>query len=176
MTEPIKTNQARKNYLAMKNITQPYPGAFQVRIVKQGKERSRLFSFSHWGGKKKALAAAISWRDQLKVILNLNDKRVLTVPRNNLSTGIRGISRSVHTDYRKNLKYLVYSVCWTDAKGKKRNKGFRVGNIDIVDKTIDSKAFEAAKKFRKDYEKHVDNNSVYSFDPNKYLKWREQEM
>lgn len=156
----------------MKNITQPYPTAFQVRVVKEGKEKSRLFSFSHWGGKKKALAAANSWRDQLKVVLKLNDKRVLTVPKNNLSTGIRGISRSVHTDYRKGLKYLVYSVCWIDSIGKKRNKGFRVGNVETYDKDVESKAFDAAKRFRKEYEKHIDNNTLDLFDPDKYLNWR----
>jgi hypothetical protein len=82
------------NKNAMKNITQPYPTAFQVRIVSNKKETSRLFSFSHWGGKNKALAAARSWRDQVKVIMKKRVRRLTKVPSHNKSTGVLGVSRT----------------------------------------------------------------------------------
>ncbi len=159
----------------MKNISQPYPTAFQVRIVKERKERSRLFSFSHWGGKKKALQAAQSWRDQLYVLLDIKANRKSCVPKNNLSTGIQGISKRIYTDKRRatDRQYLVYSVNWNDVTGKKRNKTFQVGNVEDYEDQLDKLAFETAKEFRKEYEKHWDNNTLGKFDTKKYLGWKD---
>lgn len=160
---------------AMKNITQPYPAAFQVRIVKDRKERSRLFSFSHWGGKRKALKAAQSWRDQLYVLLDVKPNRKDCVQKNNLSTGVQGISKRIHTDKRRAIErqYLVYSVNWNDSTGKRRNKTFQVGNIEDYEAQIEELAFKKAKEFRKEYEKHWDNNTLGEFDTTKYLGWKD---
>ncbi len=157
----------------MKNITQPYPTAFQVRIVNNKKETSRLFSFSHWGGKNKALAAARSWRDQVNAIMKKRVRRLTKVPSHNKSTGVLGVSRTHRYDKRKDLKHLVYSVNWIDHSGKKRGKTFWVCNVRNYDREMDLIAFEAAKQFRKEWEHHVDNDSLHLFNPSKYINWRE---
>jgi len=158
------------------HINSPTPTTFQVRIVKDGKERSRAFAFRHWGGREKALKAAISWRDQMYVLMNKNLKRRVTSPlKNNKSTGVVGISRTIQTDYRKSLSYLIFQVNWTDETGKKHTKGFRVGNIETYDKKLEEKAFKAAKAFRKDYEHCVDTGTVAKFDLLDYFNWRESD-
>jgi len=52
-----------------KHITEPDVFGFQVRIVRRGKESSRYFSHKLWGNKNKSLQAAITWRDQMLVVL-----------------------------------------------------------------------------------------------------------
>lgn len=158
--------------LTMRNITEPYQGAFQVRLVTNRKEVSKLFTTKLWGGRKKALIAANSWREQMIVVLGIKPNRRTCVSKNNLSTGIQGISRTIQTDNRKNLKYLVFQVNWRDETGKKRNKSFNVGNAETYEKSLEKKAFKAAKKFREDYEKHWDNNQLHLFDPKNYQDWR----
>jgi hypothetical protein len=158
------------------HINQPTKNTFQVRIVRDGKERSRLFSFRPWGGKNKALAAAISWRDQVIIAYNINTKRRTAPLKNNRSTGILGISKSIQTDYRKGFKYLVYGVNWVDSAGKRHSKQFRAGNVETYSKKMDERAFASAKKFRSDYERHIDINKVHLFDPSKYLDWRNTDV
>lgn len=159
--------------LNMTHITIPWKGAFQVRIVLQGKERSRLFSWKPWGGKKAALIAANSWRDQVLIVYDINPNRLTHACKNNRSTGVLGVCRRINEDKRKDLFYLVYNVNWNDWTGKKRNKTFQVGNIETYDPEMDHHAFETACEFRREYEKHWDNNSIEKFDDGKYLNWRE---
>ena len=52
-----------------KHITEPDVFGYQVRIVRRGKESSRYFSHKLWGNKNKSLNAAITWRDQMLVVL-----------------------------------------------------------------------------------------------------------
>ncbi|MEE9338809.1 MAG: hypothetical protein V3U87_12085 [Methylococcaceae bacterium] len=158
----------------MQHITQPYKGAFQVRIVLKKKERSRLFSWKPWGGKKKALIAANSWRSQVLAAYDINPNRLQHACKNNLSTGFLGVCRRVNEDKRKELFYLVYNVNWNDHTGKKRNKSFQVGNVETYSDEMDAHAFETAVEFRKEYEKHWDNNTLEKFDTGKYLGWKDK--
>ncbi len=156
-------------------ITEPTKGNYQVRIKKNRIEKSRLFSARYWGGKGKALQAAINWRDQLAVVMDVKANRKECVPINNKSTGVLGITKRHYVDSRQATPniYLIYSVNWKDHTGKNRKKTFQVGNIEDYQYQIDELAFKTAKAFRKEYEKHWDNNTLEKFDISKYKNWRE---
>jgi hypothetical protein len=140
-----------------------------VRIVRRGKETSRYFSHNHWGSKKKALAAARNWRDQVKVALKMNTRRLTKAPAHNKSTGVLGVSRTYSSDNRKDLKYLVYGVGWVDHAGKKRSTAFRACNLNNYNLDMDLIAFEVAKRFREEWEYHADNDTLHLLNPKKYL-------
>jgi hypothetical protein len=167
-----------KRKLNLDNITQPTSTAYQVRIVRRGKETSRYFSHNLWGSKKKALDAARNWRDQVKVALKMNTRRLTKAPAHNKSTGVLGVSRTHSADNRKDLKYLVYGVGWVDHTGKKRSTAFRVCNINNYNLEIDLFTFELAKRFREEWEHHSDNDTLHLLDPKKYLNelanWKHQ--
>lgn len=160
--------------LTFKNITQPDPKGYQVRIVRRGQETSRYFSHRQWGGQKRALAAANSWRDQVKVALKKTMKRPTKALKNNKSTGVQGVCKTHSCDRRKGLKYLVYSVGWTDYTGKKRTTAFRVCNVRAYDREMDLLAFASAKQFRKEWEHHADNDTLHLFEPSQHLNWRKE--
>ncbi len=164
-----------KSILNQRWITEPTKNNFQVRIKKNRIEKSRLFSARHWGGRGKALKAAISWRDQLAIVMDVKPNRKEYDPISNKSTGVLGITKRCYTDSRKKspLTYLIYSVNWKDHTGKRRNKVFQVGNIEDYQCQIDELAFETAKAFRKEYEKHWDSNTLEKFDTGKYLGWKD---
>ncbi len=157
-------------------ITEPTKGSFQVRIKKNRVEKSKFFTARHWGGRGKALNAAISWRDQLAIVLDVKANRKECVPINNKSTGVLGITKRYYTDNRQATPhtYLIYSVVWKDHTGKRRNKTFQAGNIEDYQYQIDELAFETAKAFRKEYETHWDNNTLEKFDTGKYLGWKDE--
>jgi len=159
-----------------KNITQPDKYGYQVRIVRRKVEHSRYFAFNLWGGKKKALNAAISWRDQIKVIKKANTKRFINTASSNKSTGVLGVCKTHCYDHRKDLDYLIYSVSWLDYKGIKRGKSFRVCNVNNYDEKIDRIAFESAKLFRKEWEFHADNDTLHLFNHKKYSNWRNKAL
>lgn len=166
MTKPDK--------LTYKNITQPAPGGYQVRVVCTGKEISRYFAFRKYGSERKALAAANRYRDTVKKshTYTYKVKRRLIPLKNNTSTGVVGVSRTISHDRRKDLSYLVFSVCWVDVNNTRKIKGFRVGNVETYDAATEALALAAAKAFRRDWEQHCDNNTLCLFDPRVYLKWR----
>jgi len=49
-------------------------GCLFVRLAFKNKRKSKQYSFSEWGDKSRALKAAISYRDQMKVVFR-NAKR-----------------------------------------------------------------------------------------------------
>lgn len=120
---------------------------YQVRVVRMGKERSRYFSHRQLGGKRKALSAAIEWRDEIKE--KYPDKAKRPVQSN---TGIRGVSRTTKFDKRRGITYVSYSVHYKDNSGYPSNKTFFVGDASMVTDKEETKALRAAKRFRKEYE------------------------
>lgn len=146
-----------------KHITEPDVFGFQVRIVRRGEESSRYFSHKLWGSKSKALKAAITWRDQMLVSLKGSQKRSLSVPRNKLSTGVTGVSKTIKYDHRKDKHYLCYCVFWVN-NGKHSNKTFQVGNVDKVTADDELHAFRTAKLFRSCYEFAIDHDDVFYAD------------
>lgn len=154
-----------------KQITEPDPKGFQVRIVRNKKEHSRYFAHNQWGGRAKALNGARSWRDQMLISLgkingNLSEKTINSRKR---TTGIRGVSRSLQYDKRRDFHYLVYSVHWRK-KGKACTKTFYLGRIGEVDADQELHAFRTAVRFRREYELSQEKNEVIY--PERYKLWK----
>lgn len=154
-----------------KQITEPDPKGFQVRIVRNKKEHSRYFAHNQWGGRTKALDRARSWRDQMlvslgKVNASLSDKTINSRKR---TTGIRGVSRSMQYDKRRDFYYLVYSVHWRK-EGKAHTKTFYVGELDKVSADQEFHAFRTAARFRREYE--ISHEYGESIHPERFKKWK----
>jgi len=155
----------------LKHITQPDPLGFQVRIVRNKKEHSRYFSHRQWGSRNKALAGARHWRDQMLIALGSIDKYLpdLKINSTKRTTGIRGVSRSIQHDKRKDIHYLVYSVHWRKS-GKAHTKTFHVGRADTVTADEEFHAFRTAVRFRREYELCTADGE--SFSPDYFKDWR----
>lgn len=152
-----------------KHITEPDTFGFQVRIVRRGKESSRYFSHKLWGNKGKSLQAAITWRDQMLVVLKGSRTRFLKPPKNKTTTGVTGVSRTIKYDHRKDKSYLCYTVFWVKDR-KSRNKTFQVGNVEKVSADDELHAFRTARLFRSCYEHSIDHD--LAFDESKFTGWK----
>jgi len=154
-----------------KHVTEPDHRGYQVRIVRKGKEYSRYFSHNSWGSKKKSLEAAVSWRDQQlafhgKKIKSLVSSGALV---NNKSTGVRGVTKSISYDKRRDVHYLVYQVHWQQ-KGVVKNRKFQVGLASKVTADQELHTFRTALHFRKAYELSVEKD--IDFYPEWYVNWK----
>lgn len=158
-----------------KHITQPDPKGFQVRIVRNKKEYSRYFSHNEWGGRTRALKGARNWRDQMLVTLGSTRKTLpdRTIAANKKTTGVRGVSRTIHYDKRRDARYLVYSVYWRD-NGKPNCKSFQVGRVESVTADDEFHAFRTAVLFRHEYELSVAEDE--SFHPERFKSWRRERL
>ncbi len=154
-----------------KQISEPDSHGYQVRIVRKGKEHSRYFAHRVWGGQKASLEAAIHWRDQMLVLLGktnrkLSDKGPIASKK---STGIRGVTRSLQYDKRRDIHSLVYGVRWHD-NDKIKNRTFFVGQAGQVSADDDFHAFRTAVFFRYEYELCLELNMA--FYPQRYADWK----
>ncbi|MEE9423808.1 MAG: hypothetical protein V3V18_02380 [Methylococcales bacterium] len=154
-----------------KQISEPDSLGYQVRIVRKGNEHSRYFAHRVWGGKKASLAAAIRWRDQMLVVLGknnrkLSDKGPLATKK---STGVRGVTRSLQYDKRRDVYSLIYGVRWHD-NNRIKNRTFFVGVAGSVSADKDFHAFRTAVLFRYEYELCLELNIV--FYPQRYVDWK----
>lgn len=156
-----------------KHVTEPDVHGYQVRIVRRGKENSRYFSHKLWGSKNNSLSAAISWRDQMLITLKGSRSRFLKPPKNKITTGVTGVSRTIKYDHRKDKSYLCYTVFWVN-NGKASNKTFQVGNIDKVTADDELHAFRTAKLFRSCYEHSIDND--LEFYDHKFSGWKKTRL
>lgn len=156
-----------------KHITEPDEFGYQVRIVRRGKENSRYFSHRLWGNKQKSLKAAITWRDQMLVVLKGSRTRFLKPPKNKTTTGLTGVSRTIKYDHRKDKSYLCYTVFWVKDR-KSRNKTFQVGNVGKITPDDELHAFRSARLFRSCYEFAIDND--LPFDPSGFLGWKKKRL
>lgn len=154
-----------------KQISEPDSHGYQVRIVRKGKEHSRYFAHRVWGGKKASLKAAIQWRDQMLVLLGknnrkLSDKGPLSTKK---TTGVRGVTRSIQYDKRRDAYSLVYGVRWHD-KNKIKNRTFFVGHVDKTTADDDFHAFRTAVLFRYEYELCLELS--IPFYSERYVNWK----
>lgn len=133
-----------------KNITQPDAHGFQVRIVRDGVTHSKYFSHRSWGGKRKSLSAAINWRDMQKAVLPKKRKCFDTMA-NNRTTGVVGVSKTIHYDKRRDASYLRFQVFYQTNDGKPAVKTFQVGNIRHITADEEFHAFRTALRFRFEY-------------------------
>ena len=154
-----------------KQITEPDSHGYQVRIVRKGKEHSRYFAHRVWSGKKAALDAAINWRDQMLVVLGKNNRKLSDKGplASKKSTGVRGVTRSLQYDKRRDVYSLIYGVRWHD-NNKVKNRTFFVGAAGTVSADQDFHAFRTAVLFRYEYELCLELN--IAFYPQRYVDWK----
>ena len=159
----------------LKHITEPDKHGYQVRIVRKGKEHSRYFSHKSWGNKAKSLVAAQSWRDQKLAILGKKIKSLVTQGplNNNKTTGVRGVTKTITFDKRRDVHYLVYQVHWKQ-KGNVKNRKFQVGAVDNITPDQELHAFRTAMHFRKAYEMCVEMD--IDFDSSWYSNWKKNRL
>ena len=158
------------------NLTETNFDAIQVRIVRDGKEFSKSFSFAKSKDKKKAISDATLWRDSIKNILpppRRSEGGYLKRPQSNKKSVNRsGITRYITKDKRKigNPSYLVYGVNYTDSVGKPKIKSFQVGKLDSFNHGDEIHAAMTAEAFRSEWEWCKDHK--LEFDDQKYNGWK----
>lgn len=156
-----------------RNITQPDPNGLQVRVVRQGVEHSRYFSFNVWGGKQKALEAAQNWRDMKRASLPKETPFINDAPKNN-TTGIYGISKVVHHDKRRNTSSLRYQVSYKTKDDRQTVRTFQVGRLEEITADMDLHAFRTAVCFRKEYE--LARSLGEDFDAERFRNWKKERL
>lgn len=157
----------------LRNITQPDRNGLQVRVVREGIEHSRYFSFNVWGGKKKALDAAKNWRDMKRSSLPKETPYINDTPRNK-STGVNGISKCVHYDKRRDTETLRYQVAYRTKEGRANVRTFQVGRVEEVTAELDLHAFRTAVVFRKEYE--LARSLGEDFDASRFRNWKNERL
>lgn len=115
-----------------------------VRIYKNGRTYSKLYSDSKYGGTDKALNFAKKARqvalETLSSVPDNNQRRLVTHDKRNKS-GIIGVSRTTKTNANGDVS-MYYQVTWSPSKGKIKNRQWSVRKFG------EEEAFRRAKEFR----------------------------
>jgi len=154
-----------------KYISEPDPWGFHVKIIRSKEKYVKYFSHIQWGGKRKSLAAAKSWRDQLLAILGPPDRYLIDRPAgpDNLSTGVRGVFKQITYHKKYDFESLAYTVCWK-FNGETKSKSFYVGKLGNFTTSEELHAFRTAVKFRQEYELYKFNG--LRFDISRFNDWK----
>lgn len=129
---PKTVKKRTRNKLSVKNIKRidsPKTHGWQVHVRRGGVLRTKLFSDRIYGGKRKALTAAKSYRDDLLEEMAKLAKplwRIKRTPRTN--TGELGVSLTEYT-YRSGKKRQVITVTARESLGKAVNRKFSVDKL-----------------------------------------------
>jgi hypothetical protein len=101
---------------------------WEVRIKRQKRTWTRLFSDSVLGGYAKALVAAQAWRDEVWRKVSGPDYEVWRRARPNASntSGAAGVSRSVIRNAKSGRVYAYWSAYWQGLNGKRRSRAVSV--------------------------------------------------
>lgn len=150
---PAKRIQKRKksvdksdtnNMKGISRIDSKGTHGWYVRVYKNGKTYSKLYSDSKYNGKERALKFAQKARElALETISKIPDKpirRLVTRDKRNKS-GVVGVSKTQKTLKSGKVNHY-YQVTWSPKPGKIKNRQWS------VHKYGDEKAFELAKSFR----------------------------
>jgi len=113
-----------------------------VRIYKNGKTYSKLYSDNKYGGKERALIVAFKARmvaiEALKDLPNESKRRLVTADKRNKS-GIIGVSKT--TKYNNNgTTSDYYQVTWSPEPGKVKNRQWSVrkfGELEAKKRAIE---------------------------------------
>ena len=81
-----------------------------VRIKRYPDSFSKLFSDGVWGGKDKALEAALEWRDQKLAEAPLRTERFNELSSKGFKTGVPGLSLSYEKGKKRPLPHLQVSI------------------------------------------------------------------
>lgn len=115
-----------------RNITRIDTGSthgFEVRFMRRGYVFEKLFSDAVYGGKRKALAAAREYRDELEAEYpHYSRKEVARIKSERNTSGVVGVRLSEETDDRWPSKpvYLYWVAQWSPSPGVRKTKRFSV--------------------------------------------------
>jgi len=121
---------------------------WQVRFQRKGVRQGRFFSDSEWGGKRRALAIARKYRDQLLAQAERQDAvagravRVQTVVTRRNQSGVVGVSR-ISQRSAKGDEYHFWQASWTSPDGTRETVRFSVRKFG------DEEAFQRACEARR---------------------------
>lgn len=145
---------ARKRNPEMKGISRidaKGTHGWYVRIYKNGKTYSKLYSDAKYGGRDKALEFAQKARkialDTLKSLPENNVRRLVSHDKRNKS-GIIGVSRTTKQNSQGDTS-VYYQVTWSPEKGKIKNRQWSVRKYG------EEEAFRRAKAFRESVMVHI---------------------
>lgn len=154
-------------------ITELDSFGYQVRFMRRLVRYNKYFSFNQYGGRGKALSAAIAWRDETLRDIKASGKRAVNTPRNTTTTGITGVSRRIKSNHGRPKRYLCYTVFWVN-NGKSSVRSFQVGNLDTISADDELHAFRTARLFRYLYELSIDEGMT--FDPLVFRGWKKKRL
>ena len=103
--------------------------SWHVAIRSRNQAVTRHFSDSVHGGKRKALKAAIAFRDEMLAKLRDTDYSVwLRRKRSSNTSGIVGVARYVNVSQSEDhpLEYPYWQAFWRDHEGKRHTRTFSV--------------------------------------------------
>ncbi|MDR2874773.1 MAG: AP2 domain-containing protein [Methylobacillus sp.] len=106
--------------------------AWRVTVQRKGKISVSSFSDGVYGGKMKALSAAIEHRDLLISEHSLREHRIWLCSRlrKNNTSGIPGVGRyEVLANRNTGRYYAFWLACWADEKGRNRNRKFMISRF-----------------------------------------------
>lgn len=104
-------------------------GGWLVRITRKGKLHSQYFADQYYGGKRKALNEAMSYRDELEAKLkSFSAKQLSKKVRANNTSGTPGVRLVEETDSRWESEptYQYYVAQWSPEVGVRKTKRFSV--------------------------------------------------
>lgn len=104
-------------------------GGWLVRITRKGKLHSQYFSDKVYGGKRKALNAAMQHRDELEAKLkSFTPKQLSKKVRANNTSGTPGVRLVEEKDRRWSSEptYQYYVAQWSPETGVRKTKRFSV--------------------------------------------------
>ena len=148
-------------------VTQLSASLLQARI---GRRSLGCFSSRQYGSLDAARTAARRRIDQVAATLPPPRCPSLNPQRNNRSTGVRGISRDIHHNRRRDTRTLRFQVVWIDDHGRTRSKSFTVGRIEHATDADERHAYAAALAFRRAFVAAYQAGEV--FDPTPWQDWR----
>lgn len=97
--------------------------AWIVQVQRKNRITIKMFSDSNFGGRERALSAAIQYRDALIIAASpaAHNRWRRTIVRRNNRSGIPGVGLYTR---RNGMKRWI--ACWTDENGVSRSKSFSV--------------------------------------------------
>lgn len=140
-------------------VSFPDSSGCQMRFVRDGKDLGGFYSYNLYGGITKAVKAAMSRNQQLRVADRL--KGMPTTP----TAGVTWVERF---DERRKVYEYLYRVFYKKPDGRAAGKSFYLGSGERPSADKQLHAFRTAKLFRHHYQIYGPDLDVTWFNP-----WKE---
>lgn len=122
---------------------------YEVRVMRRGTQVCKHFSDRQWGGKRKALAAAREYRDNLVTVLagrEISRKERARAQRSSNQSGIVGVRYTELRDSRGENEYVYafWEAQWSPRPGVRKTRRFSINKYG--DEKAKRMAIQARKK------------------------------